>query len=88
MADSCSVSFSTGKEVRGLFHRHAADLADILAGDLHLLRFDSQAGSAAGGAGRVSPITAEKYANMQFVFLAFEMIEEAAHAPKLCLRRR
>ena len=51
--------------------------------DLDLLRLHPQAGAAAGRAGRVSAIAAEKYAHVQLVFLAFEMIEEAAHARKL-----
>ena len=74
-----------GKELRDFLDGHARDLADVLARDLDLLRFDAEASAAACRARRVSAITAEKDAHMQLVLLAFEMIEEATYAQELAL---
>ena len=70
------------EEARRLFHRHAANLADVLAVDLYLAGFSPQPSPAASGAQRVSAIAAEKNADVQLVFLALEMLKESANAAK------
>ena len=70
------------KELRRGFDRHAADIADILAVDLHLPRLDAQAGSMAGGTHGISPIAAQEYADMKLVFLPLQIVKETAHSRK------
>src|SRR6266571_6043999 len=72
------------EEIRRLFHRHTADLADVAAVDLDLLRLGPQPRSAARGAYRVSAVAAQEHAHMQLVFLALQVAEETAHPWELC----
>ena len=72
-----------GEKLRRLFDGHAGDLADVLAVDPDLLGLDAKPGAAAGRAGRVPAIAAEEDAHVQLVFLALEIIEEAAYAGEL-----
>src|SRR5262249_30514366 len=51
--------------------------------DLHLSRLASKTEPAAVGANRIAAITAEKYADVQLVLLALQVLEEAAHSPEL-----
>ena len=77
------MSLTPAKNFDGLFDGHAGDLADVLAVDPDLLRLDAKPGAAAGRASRVSAIAAEEDAHMQLVFLALEIVEEAAYAEEL-----
>src|SRR5439155_8458240 len=68
------------KEAESLFHRHAANFADVLATDPDLACLRTQPGAATGRTQRISAVAAQKYTNVQLVFLTFEMGEEAADA--------
>ena len=69
----------------GRFHRHGGNLADIFAADLYLARLTPQAQSTALRANRVPAIAAEEDAYMEFVLLALQVLEEAAHAPEFAV---
>ena len=68
------------EEAGCLFDRHTAHLADVFAIDLYLARFYAEASPPASRAKRVSAIAAEKNADVQFVLLPLEMLEEAPDA--------
>src|SRR5580658_2656083 len=70
------------EEARGLFDRHTAHLADILAIDFDLARFRPQPSPRTSRAQRVPAIAAEKHADVQLVLLALKMLKESAHAAK------
>ena len=57
-----------------------ADFGDRFSRDAHGARFGAQPRAAAFGAGGVPAVAAQKYADVQLVFLAFEPGEETFHA--------
>src|SRR3974390_273341 len=62
------------------FHGELAEVGDRVAGDAHGPGFGAQAGAAAVRAGGVTAVTAQEHADVEFIFLALEPIEEAFDA--------
>src|ERR1700678_729961 len=62
------------------FYGHLADFGDGTSGDFYGPGFGAQPSAMAIGAGGVAAVTAKENANVQFVFLAFEPIEETFYA--------
>ena len=79
-----------GRLFRGQFERiekrlrfrdvHAHDIGEILAADPYIERLFAQPRAVAVGTSCVPAIAAQKDADVQLVFLGFEMVEEAANA--------
>ena len=70
------------KKARRSFYRHAANLAYIAAIDLDLPRFRAQARSSTRRTQRISPVTAQKHADVELVFLSLQALEESADSRK------
>src|SRR5262245_60972103 len=58
---------------------HPAHIGDVSAGDKDVARFDTKSASPAIRTRRVSSIAAQKDANVELVFLCFEIVEEVAY---------
>ncbi len=67
---------------------HAADFGDGFSGDADGAGFLAQARAIAIGAGGVAAIAAEENADVQLVFFAFEILEEAFDADEIFGRDR
>ena len=73
---SCSVC----EENARFFYGELANFGNGFAGNANGTSFRAQARSAAFGASRVSTVAAKKHANMELVFFALEIVEEAFDA--------
>src|SRR5947207_1633707 len=68
-----------GEEFRTVLNRHPADVGDVLIVDEDVACFLAKTRAAAIRANRVAAVTAQKDADMQLVFLGFEIVEELAN---------
>src|SRR5271168_4826249 len=75
-----------GEERAGFLYGELADFGDGFAGDADGAGFGTQAGAPALGAQCVTPITAQENADVEFIFFALEIIEEALYTPEIAGR--
>ena len=71
------------KNVAGFLYGELADFGDGFAGDADGAGLGTQAGATALRAQCVTPITAQEHADVELVFLAFEIIEEPFDAAEI-----
>ena len=75
--ECCSVSTPEKKSALSR-SRHAADVSDVLAGDIDIASFLAEAASVAVRTHRVSTVPAQEYADVELVFLCFQICKEVA----------